>query len=58
VPSIAAINAAGVVPCSLVICFKLFQNSSSRLTLVLWPSMTIERFVVRFVTEGVRRPRN
>src|SRR5882724_5795318 len=26
------------------ISFKLFQNSSSRLTLVLWPAMTIERF--------------
>src|SRR5262245_60118767 len=25
------------------ISFKLFQNSSSRLTLVLWPAMTIER---------------
>jgi hypothetical protein len=24
--------------------FKLFQKSSSRLTLVLWPAMTIERF--------------
>ena len=24
--------------------FQLFQNSSSRLTLVLWPAMTIERF--------------
>src|SRR5262245_66190474 len=32
------------MPRSPAISFKLFQNSSSRLTLVLWPAMTIERF--------------
>src|SRR5215467_2006047 len=31
------------MPRSPAISFKLFQNSSSRLTLVLWPAMTIER---------------
>jgi len=32
------------MPRSPAISFKLFQNSSSTLTLVLWPAMTIERF--------------
>src|SRR5262249_25808271 len=32
------------MPRSPAISFKLFQNWSSRLTLVLWPAMTIERF--------------
>src|SRR5689334_8713598 len=43
-PSIAPTNAATVTPRSLAISLKLFQNSSSRLILVLWPAMTIERF--------------
>jgi hypothetical protein len=43
-PSIAPTNAATVMPRSLAISLKLFQNSSSRLILVLWPAMTIERF--------------
>src|SRR6516162_9654740 len=32
------------MPRSRAISFKLSQNWSSRLTLVLWPAMTIERF--------------
>src|SRR5262249_16751877 len=43
-PSIAAPNSARVMPRSPAISFKLFQNSASRLTLVLWPAITIERF--------------
>src|SRR5262249_20418743 len=43
-PSIAVTNAARVVPRSRAISFKLSQNWPSRLTLVLWPAMTIERF--------------
>jgi len=35
---------------SPAISFKLFQNSSSMLTLVLWPAMTIERFETRDFT--------
>src|SRR5512133_2364105 len=46
-PSIAPTNAATVTPRSLAISLKLFQNSSSRLILVLWPAMTIERFKTR-----------
>src|SRR5262249_45987056 len=42
------------MPPSLAISFKLFQNSSSRLTLVLWPAMTIERFEIRdFTASGL-----
>ena len=34
---------------------KLFQNSSSRLTLVLWPAMTIERFETEDFTASLPR---
>jgi hypothetical protein len=34
------------MPRSAAISFKLFRNASSRLTLVLWPAMTIERFEI------------
>src|SRR5436190_21963421 len=43
-PSIAPTNAVTVTPRSSAISLKLFQNSSSRLILVLWPAMMIERF--------------
>src|SRR5947209_12322602 len=43
-PLIAPIIAASVLPRSTAISFKLSQNSSSTLTLVLWPAMTTERF--------------
>jgi hypothetical protein len=43
-PSIAPIIAARLMPRSPAISFKQFQNSSSMLTLVLWPATTIERF--------------
>jgi hypothetical protein len=33
-----------VEPRATAISLKLFQNASSRLTLVLWPFMMIERF--------------
>src|SRR5262245_55891942 len=46
-PSIAPIIAATLMPRSPAICFKLSQNSSSTLTLVLWPAMLIERFKTR-----------
>src|SRR5262249_8263201 len=46
-PSIAPTNAVTVTPRSSAISLKLFQNSSSRLILVLWPSMLIERFKTR-----------
>src|SRR5262249_11350958 len=49
-PSITATDSARVMPPSSAISFKLFQNSSSRLTLVLWPAMTIERFEIRDFT--------
>jgi len=35
--------------------FKLFQSSSSRLTLVLWPVMTIERFESEDFTASLPR---
>src|SRR5262249_20941623 len=35
------------MPRSPAISFKQFQNSSSTLTLVLWPAMLIERFKTR-----------
>src|SRR5262245_7414390 len=54
-PSIAAINAPRVVPRSPAISFKLSQNWSSRLTLVLWPAMTIERFVTEDFTASLSR---
>ena len=43
-PSIAPIIAERLIPRSSAISFKQSQNSSSMLTLVLWPAMTIERF--------------
>ena len=43
-------SAGAVMPRSRAISFKLFQNSSSRLTLVLWPAMKIERFEIRDFT--------
>jgi hypothetical protein len=43
-PWIAPIIAARLMPRSPAISFKLFQNSSSMLILVLWPAMSIERF--------------
>src|SRR5262249_36271149 len=43
-PWIAPIIAARVMPRSPAISFKLSQNSSSTLILVLWPAMTTERF--------------
>src|SRR6516162_8938156 len=44
--SIAPTNSCKVMLRSPAISFRLFQNSSSRLTLVLWPAMTIERFEI------------
>src|SRR6266498_2545023 len=41
--SIAATNSDNVMWRSPPISFRLFQNASSRLTLVLWPRTTIER---------------
>src|SRR5262249_21150523 len=54
-PSIAATNAVRVVPRSRAISFKLSQNWSSRLTLVLWPTMTVERFVTEDFTASLSR---
>ena len=36
------------------ISFMPFQNASSRLTLVLWPATTIERFPKRFGLDPIR----
>src|SRR4029453_3826731 len=41
--SIAATSSDKVISRSLAISLSPFQNASSRLTLVLWPAMTIER---------------
>jgi hypothetical protein len=43
------------MPRSRAISFKLFQNSSSRLTLVLWPAITIERFETEDLTASLPR---
>src|SRR5262245_42665083 len=53
--SISATNAARVMSRSLAISFKLSQNSSSMLTLVLCPAMTIERFETRALTACPRK---
>src|SRR5215470_7719684 len=45
--SIAATKSDNVVWRSPPISFRLFQNASSRLTLVLWPATTTERLVTR-----------
>src|SRR6202048_5200440 len=41
--SIAATRSDMVMPRPLAISLSPFQNASSRLTLVLWPAMTMER---------------
>src|SRR5262249_29717978 len=45
--SIAATKPDNVMWRSPPISFRLFQNASSRLTLVLWPPTTTERLVTR-----------
>ena len=44
------------MPRSTAISFKLFQNSSSRVTLVLWPAMTIERVEIGDFTAFSAKP--
>jgi hypothetical protein len=46
-------HAATVITRSLAISLKLSQNSSSTLTLVLWPAMTIERFKTGDTASGL-----
>src|SRR5665213_4586266 len=40
-----ATKSDSVISRAIAISFKPFQNASSRLTLVLWPAMTIERLI-------------
>src|SRR6476659_3463369 len=61
--SIAATRSDNVMSRPLAISFRPFQNASSRLTLVLWPAMTMERlttgdFIARlpFRSGGGRGP--
>src|ERR1700692_4620549 len=42
--SMAATRSDSVIPRAIAISFRPAQNASSRLTLVLWPAITIERF--------------
>src|SRR5258708_7767775 len=43
--SILPTSSDSVMSRSLAITFSAFQNASSRLTLVLWPAMTVERLM-------------
>ena len=45
-PSISAINFETVHPSARAISFRWHQKGSSRLMLVLWPSMMTERFII------------